>query len=118
LMSGMVVAWDGPGANAVSAVLLGVVLAAYLWLHAGVRAPARLAAVVLAAIFGHYFTILVGLAGLLLLAFQVPSLHAELTPTFAMVPAAAAGAALIAVVFLRVLPSPRDHLGLEIACCA
>ena len=117
LMSGTLAALPGLGGGqgAIAAGVLGVVLAAYLWLHAGVRSPGRLAVVVFAAIVGYYIMMFVGFAGLFFMAIQR---NHGLTPTFAMAPAAAVGAALIAVVFLQVLPSKRDQLGLEIACCA
>jgi hypothetical protein len=91
-------------------------LAAYLWLHAGIRSPARLAGVILAAIVGYHVMMFLGLASLILIA-VLPN-HGNLTPSVAMAPAGAVGAALIAVVFLQVLPSERDQLGLEISCCA
>ncbi len=118
LASGWLTTWPALGsqANSIGAGLFGVVLAAYLWLHAGVRSRARLAAVVLAAIVGDYVMMAVGLAILILMV--AVSNHVNLTPFIATALAGAVGAAVIALVFLQVLPSKRDQLGLEIACCA
>ena len=118
LASGLLAAWPALGsqADSIASGLLGVVLAVYLWLHAGVRSPARLAAVVLAAIVGYHIMLFLALATFILMA--VVSNHGNPAPSVVTALAAAAGAALIGVVFLQVLPSERDQLGLEIACCA
>jgi hypothetical protein len=116
--SGVLASWPplGGQASSIAAVSLGGVLAAYLWLHAGVRSPARLAGMILAAIVGHYVMVFIGLASVLLM--YVLASHANLSPSLAMAPAAAVGTTVIAVVFLQALPSTRDQLGLEITCCA
>ena len=65
LMSGMVgnLSPFGP----LSPVLLGVSLAAYLLLRAGVDSPSRLGLVVAAAVAGYYVMIIGGFAGLMVL---------------------------------------------------
>lgn len=98
------------------AVLLGIVLAADLYLHAGVRAHDRLAWVILS-VFGAYIaqtglmlaTVIIGLA---------LSSAAVWIVSAATMLAGGVGAAIIAVVYLRVLPSEQHDLGLEVACCA
>ena len=114
LMSGMVgnLSPFGP----LSPVLLGVSLAAYLLLRAGVDSPSRLGLVVAAAVAGYYVMIIGGFAGLMVLLMLRD--YAPRSIELAAAPGAAVGAGVVALAFLSVLPSQRDHLKLEVACCA
>ena len=114
LMSGMVgnLSPFGP----LNPVLLGVSLAAYLLLRAGVDSPSRLGLVVAAAVAGYYVMIIGGFAGLMVLLMLRD--YAPRSIELAAAPGAAVGAGVVALAFLSVLPSQRDHLKLEVACCA
>ena len=116
-VAGALAMWPmfGHASAKISAAVLGLSLAAYLWVHAGVRDYRRLTAVVAAAIVGELVIAFVGIAGLMLtwlLSNGTP------TPFVATAAAGAAGAAVVAVVFLLVLPSTGDHLHLEVIFCA
>ena len=116
-MAGALAMWPmfGHASAKISAAVLGLSLAAYLWVHAGARDYRRLTAVVAAAIVGEMVIAFVGIAGLMLtwlLSNGTP------TPFVATAAAGAAGAAVVAVVFLLVLPSTGDHLHLEVIFCA
>jgi len=117
LAAGALAMWPlfGRATGHISAAALGAVLAAYLWIHAGIRDRVRLGAVVGAAVVADLVMALVGVAGLLI-TYMVSS--ANPTPFAATAAAGAVGAAVVAVVFLPVLPSKDDHLHLEITFCA
>ena len=118
LAAGSLAMWPmfGPASAKISAAVLGVALAVYLWVHAGVRDHVRLAAVVVAAIVGDAVMMFVGVIGLLLML--MASNGSTPTPFVATAAAGAVGAAVIAAVFLLVLPSKGDHLLLEVVFCA
>ena len=120
LAAGSLAMWPmfGPASAKISAALLGAALAAYLWVHAGVRDRVRLAAVVVAPIVGEAVMVFVGGVAIVL-TFMLSNGGASTSSFVGMAAAAgAAGAAVIAVVFLLVLPSKGDHLLLEIVFCA
>ena len=118
LAAGSLAMWPmfGPASAKISAAFLGAALAAYLWVHAGVRNRVRLAAVVVAAIVGDATMAVVGIVALALTWMLTNG--GTLTPFVAAAAAGAAGAAVIAVVFLLVLPPKGDHLLLEVVFCA
>ena len=118
LAAGSLAMWPmfGPASAKVSAAFLGVALAAYLWIHAGVRERVRLAAVVVAAIVGDAVMMFVGAVGLVLT--WMVSNGGTPMPVVATAAGGAVGVAVIAVVFLLVLPSKGDHLLLEVVFCA
>ena len=71
--------WPAPGIRpgAIAAAMLGVILAAYLWLHAGTRSVAGLAGVVVTAIFSHFLIVSLAPFALLLSVFgSIPSRQA------------------------------------------
>ncbi len=118
LAAGSLVMWPmfGPASSEISAAFLGVALAAYLRVHAGVRDLGRLAAVVVAAIVGDAIVVFFGAVGLVLT--WMLSNGGTPAPFVATAAAGAVGTAVIAVVFLLVLPSKGDHLLLEVVFCA
>ena len=118
LVAGALAMWPmfGPASAKISAAVLGVALAVYLWVHAGVRDHPRLTAVVVAAIVGDVVIAFVGVIGLLLT--WLLSNGSTPTPFVATAAAGAVGAAVIAVVFLLVLPSTGEHLLLEVVFSA
>ena len=118
LMSGWLAMWPAPGisAGAIAAGLLGVILAAYLWLHAGARSVAHLAGVVATVIISHF--LIVSMAPFALALLSVFGFYPETTGGTVAALAGATGAALVVLVFLQALPSPRDPSVVELAWCA
>ena len=118
LMSGWLAMWPAPGilAGAIAAGLLGVILAAYLWLHAGARSVAHLAGVVATVIISHF--LIVSMAPFALALLSAFGFYPETTGGTVAALAGATGAALVVLVFLQALPSPRDPSVVELAWCA
>ena len=118
LMSGWLAMWPAPGiqAGAIAAGLLGAILAAYLWLHAGARSVVHLAGVVATVIICHFLILVFAPFTLALLS--VFGFHPETTGGMVAALAGATGAAFVAFMFLGPLRSQREWLGFEISWCA
>ena len=118
LLSGWLAMWPAPGilAGMIAAGLLGVILASYLWLHAGARSVAQLAGVVVMPIICHLF--MLSMAPFALALLSAFGFYPETTGGTVAALAGATGAALVVLVFLQALPSPRDPSVVELAWCA
>jgi hypothetical protein len=105
----------GNPAGAIAAGLLGLVLAAYLWWHAGVRSEARLAGVALIPFISHVGT--VGLAIFTLALLSAFGHHPDTTGGLVAAWTGAVSAAIIAAIFLAAVPDQHDSSPGEIAFC-
>jgi len=122
--SALVAAMLGDSTGLAAAVLFGVALAGYLSFFAGIGSHAALAGVIFTAPFSYIVVMILGSVAMTFFGIaaailgQFGSIEVKLLGTAGMSVAGAVGTALLAGVFLQVLPSDRNQFPLEVASCA